>query len=117
MQNRQRGLSLGGLIVGLFILVVVALFGFRVGPPYMEYFTIKKAIRTIAHDQPTASLRDIRRAFDSRAAVDDFKSVTSADLDVQKEGNEMVIRFAYRKEVPLFGNMGVYLDFRGSSRE
>jgi hypothetical protein len=28
----------------------------------------------------------------------------------------MVISFAYRKEVPLFANVGVYVDFAASSR-
>ena len=29
----------------------------------------------------------------------------------------MVIAFAYRKEVPLFANLGVYIDFAASSKD
>ena len=29
----------------------------------------------------------------------------------------MVIAFAYRKEVPLFGNVGLYIDFAATSQE
>jgi hypothetical protein len=35
---------------------------------------------------------------------------------VTKEGNEVVISFAYRKEVPLFANVGLYIDFAASSK-
>ena len=32
-------------------------------------------------------------------------------------GTEIVISFAYRKEVPLFSNIGLYIDFAASSKE
>jgi hypothetical protein len=60
--------------------------------------------------------QEIRRAFDSRATIDDITAIKAADLDITKEGNEIVISFAYRKEVPLFANLGVYMDFAASSR-
>jgi hypothetical protein len=116
MRTRQSGVSLGGLIIGLFILIFVALLGLRVGPPYMEYFTLKKAITAIAQERGgSGSVSDIRKAFDSRAAIDDFKSIGSQDLEITKEGGEVVISFAYRKEIPLFANIGLYIDFQAAS--
>lgn len=115
MQDRQRGLSLGGLFVGLFIIIILALLGMRLIPPYMEYATAKNAIQAISRDRVGASPQEIRRAFDSRATVDDITAIKGADLDITKEGGELVISFAYRKEVPLFSNVGVYMDFAASS--
>ena len=116
MRNLQRGLTLGGLIVWLFILAVVALLGMRLVPAYMEYGTARNAIQAIAREGNAGTPAEVRRAFESRAAIDDINAVKASDLDVTKEGGEMVISFAYRKEVPLFANVGVYMDFAASSR-
>jgi hypothetical protein len=60
---------------------------------------------------------EIRRAFDARQAIDDFTAVKGADLEITKLGNDVVISASYRKEVPLFGNIGVYIDFEATSRD
>ncbi len=116
MQHMQRGISLGGLFIGLFILIVAALLAMKLIPAYMEYATAKNAIQAIAADRVgTTSPQDVRRAFAARATIDDITAVKAADLDITKQGGELVISFAYRKEVPLFGNVGVYMDFAASS--
>ncbi len=115
LPKSQHGLSLGALFVWLFIVIMLALLGMKLIPPYMEYATAKSVIQDIARDRVGASPMEIRRAFDSRAAIDDITAVKAADLDITKEGNEIVISFAYRKEVPLFANVGVYMDFAASS--
>jgi hypothetical protein len=43
--------------------------------------------------------------------------VKASDLEVTKEGNDVVISFAYRKEVPIAGNVGLYVDFVGRSKQ
>jgi hypothetical protein len=116
MQNKQRGVSLGGLFLGLFILIFVALLAMKLIPAYMEYGTAKNAIQGIARERGNATPAEIRRAFDARAAIDDITAVKATDLEITKEGGEVVIGFAYRKEVPLFANVGVYFDFAASSR-
>jgi len=115
-QARQRGVSLGGLFVGLFVLVIVALLAMKLIPAYMEFGTAKNAIQAIARDKANASPTEIRRAFDARAAIDDIKAVKASDLEITKEGGDVVIGFSYRKEVPLFANFGVYFDFAANSK-
>jgi len=117
MRNAQLGVTLGGLITVLFILVILGLLGLKVIPPYMEFASIKNAVVSVAAERATSSVGDIRKAFDARAAVDDFTSVTGADLDITKEGGQVVIIASYRKEVPLFANLGVYWDFVANSQE
>jgi uncharacterized protein DUF4845 len=116
MQNRQRGVTLSGLFVGLFILIVLALLAMRLIPAYMEYGTAKNAIQGIARERAGASPAEIRRAFDARAVIDDITAVKASDLEITKDGNDVVISFGYRKEVPLFANVGVYIDFAANSK-
>ena len=113
---RQRGVTLSGLFVVLFILIFGALLAMKLIPAYIEYGTAKNAIQAIARDRAGQSPAEIRRAFDARASIDDIKTVKASDLDITKEGGEVVIGFAYRKEVPLFGNLGVYIDFAANSK-
>ena len=111
MRAGQRGLSLVALIIVLFIAVLVVIFGMKVVPSYIEYRSAKKAIDAIVVEKQGASPGDIRRAFDNRAVIDDIESVKSSDLEITKDGSALVIGFAYRREVPLFNNVGLYIDY------
>jgi hypothetical protein len=102
-----------GLIAGLFIVVVVALFGMRLVPSFLEYRTAKSAIEAVARQAQSPA--DVRKMFESRTAIDNI-SLKPSDLEITREGNQMVISFAYRKEVPLFGNVGLYIDYAADSR-
>ncbi|HJS36967.1 MAG TPA: DUF4845 domain-containing protein [Burkholderiales bacterium] len=118
MRARQRGITLLGLIFGSFLLVLVALLAMRLLPSYIEYFTIKKNLVSIGKETAgrEATVNDIRRSFESRTAIDDITSINATDLAITKEGNGYLIAASYRREVPLFANIGVYIDFEASSR-
>src|SRR5688572_20230721 len=117
LHHYQRGLSIMGLIVGLVIVIFIALLGFKLVPSVLEFRAIKGAIVAIARERQSSSVADIRRAFDARQAIDDFTAVKSSDLEVTKQGNQVVIAVAYRKEVPLFANVGLFIDFAANSAQ
>jgi len=118
MHARQRGVGLGGLLMGSVIVIAVLLVGMKLAPSYIEFFAIKKAVNAIASEKRGgASVAEIRKSFDQRATVDDISTIKGSDLEVTKEGSELVIRAAYRKEVPLFGNVGIYINFNAVSKE
>ena len=112
----QRGVTLAGLMVLLFVLIVVALFSFKLIPAYIDFYTAKKAINVVARERQGQTAAEIRRSFELRSAIDEIK-VKPSDLEITKDGNELVIGFAYRKEVPLFANVGLYIDFAASSKD
>jgi hypothetical protein len=103
------------LLVGIIFLAIV---GMKLVPAYIEYFTIKKAIASISSGGQlrTATVAEIRKAFDLRQVVDDFTAISGKDLEITKDGGEVVISFAYEKRVPLFYNVSVVIDFTGSSQ-
>ena len=116
MRNRQLGLSIIGLVLTSVVLILVLLLLMKTLPPYMEFFTAKKFVNQIAQEQRGGSVLDIRKAWQLKTAVENVESVSDKDLEITKEGGEVVISFAYRKDIPLFANVGVYLDFRASSQ-
>ena len=117
MRMKQLGIGLGGLLVGAVIFIVLAMFGMKLGPSYLEFASIKKAVAAIAQEKPGASVIEVRKAFDARATVDAITTIAGKDLEVTKDGGELVIVAGYRKEIPLAGNLGVYIDFRAASKE
>ena len=117
MRRKQSGVSLGGLLVGAAILVVGALLGLKLAPSYIEFFSAKKAVIALAQEKQSSTVADIRKAFDQRAQVDGVETVKGSDLEITKEGSEVVISFAYRKDVPMFAGLGIYIEFQASSKQ
>jgi hypothetical protein len=116
MRKQQYGVSIMGLLIALVLVIVLALFGMKVIPSVMEYRTAKGAIQAVARSGAT-SPQDVRRAFENRATIDNITSVRPQDLEITRDGNSVVIAFAYRKEIPLFTGVGLYLDFAANSRD
>ena len=117
MRKNQVGVSLGGLLMGSVILIALVMLGLKLAPSYIEFFAIKKALVSLAQEKRSASVTEIRKSFDARAVVDDIATVKGADLEITKEGGELVVRASFRKEIPLVGNLGMYIDFAATSKE
>jgi len=117
MQTRQRGISIMGLMAALFIVIILAIFGMKLIPSFIEYRTARNGIEAISREKQGSSVADIRKAFEARATIDDITSVKPQDLEITKEGSEVVIAFGYRKEVPLFGGVGLYIDYSAKTKQ
>ena len=113
MRNKLAGVSLMGLIIVLVVLAVIALFAMKVIPSYMEFRGMKNAIQSIAREKPNGTPAEVRKSFEARGTIDGFESVKPQDLDVSKGA----ISFAYRKEVPLFTGVGLYIDYAASTAQ
>ena len=114
-RERQRGLSLIGLfLVGLIVVALIAL-GFKVIPAVVEYIAIERAVQKIRNEGST--VRELQAAFDRHATIDDITSISSRDLDITKEGDRIVISYAYAKKVPITDNVSLVIDFSGTTRD
>lgn len=116
-RGRQGGMTLIGFVLVAALMAFAALVAFRAFPAVLEYYAIKKIVNSIVQggDARGATVSDIRKAYDRRATIDDTPSMTGADLDISKEGGEVVIAFSYSRKVPLFGNVSLVFDFEGST--
>ncbi len=111
----QTGVSLMALVAVLILVSVLALFAMKVVPSFLEFRAARSAILAIAQEQPNAAPGEIRRSFENRSNIDDITSIKPADLEISKDGNQVVISFAYRKEVPLFKNVGLYINYEATA--
>lgn len=116
--NRQCGVSLSGLLVSAVILAMVALLGIKVAPEVIEYLQIVKAVKAVVNDPDAKnSVPAARKAFERQATIDNIAAISSQDLEIAKDGDRLVLSFAYERRVHLFANVSLLLDFQGSSEE
>jgi len=117
MRKYQSGISLLGLLVAAAFLIAIALLGMKLAPSYIEFYSIKKALVSITQEKAGGSPAEIRKAFDAHCTIDAISSVGPQDLEITKEGGEVVVAVSYRKEIPLVANVGVYINFAAASKE
>lgn len=113
----QRGVALSGLIFWGIVLVLVLVLGMKVLPSAIEYLKILKDSKaTVAKMGPDSTVADVRNTFNRFAEVDhmDFKG---NQLDVSKDGGKIVVEFSYEKRIPLFWNVSLLIDYKGSTAE
>lgn len=115
--HKQSGLSLGGLLIAAIVIVFAALLLFRVLPAYIEYFTVQKTLSRIARDpeMQKATPAQIRDAFSRSTQIDDITAVTPADVEVSKDGGQLVLSASYAKRVHIVSNVSACFDFAPSS--
>jgi hypothetical protein len=118
MKRKQAGVSLSGLLTWAVVIAMVALLGMKVIPVVIEYFHIIAAVKAVSNDPGAmTSVAEARKAFERRQTIDDFTSVNPQDLDITKDGGDLVVSFAYEKRVPLVANVSLLIYFEGSSRK
>ena len=104
-----------GIFLICMMIVLVAVAALKIVPAYVEYGTIKKAV--FGSKDGAKSVVEVQRAFDRRAQVDDISAIAGKDLEITKEGNNIIVSFKYDKKIPMFKNLSVVLEFAGSTNE
>jgi hypothetical protein len=115
--KHQRGIALSGLIIWGFVIFFAAVLGVKVVPDVVDYYKIKKNVAATALRSEGKTVPEIRADFDRFANVDHITTITSADLDISKEGSSVIVAFAYEKRIHLFFNVNLLFDFQGESRQ
>ncbi len=114
--RQQHGITLLGLLFWAIIVGFIALLGMRVLPTLNEFFTIQKAVNKVALEGGS-TVPEIRAAFEKQKDIEySIQSITSKDLDITKENDRIVVRFAYNKEIELMAPVFVLIKYEGRSR-
>ncbi|WP_028453771.1 DUF4845 domain-containing protein [Chitinilyticum aquatile] len=112
---RQAGLSfIGFLVVGILV-ALLGILAIKTVPAYMEFFSVKKIINTLAKEGAGSSPQDIRNSFAKHADIEYITSVKPDDLMVTGSSGNVAISVSYEKVVPVVGNMSLLFSFDASS--
>lgn len=115
MTNRkqQSGMTfLGLLVVGILLALAGVVFAQMV-PTYIEYMAVQKAVDKASAGETVAEVRSI---FDKAATIDNINTIAGKDLEVGKEGNKVVVSFAYERDIHLAGPAYLVMRYQGRSK-
>jgi uncharacterized protein DUF4845 len=115
--RKQRGITLSGFLVWAVIAIIVALIGFKLLPPYMEFLSVQAQFKAIANDPEGRQgvRRVVEDLFQRRAAIENINVISGKDIQIAKEGDRVVLSAEYSQCVPLVLNIRVCMDFTPSS--
>ena len=117
-RRRQQGLTITGFIFVAIFAMLVVMIGFRMVPAYIEWYTVQKVMaNTLATSKEGFTLYQFRRDFDLKAAADYIDSVRGSDVEVVKEGNQLVATASWTKVLHLVGNVSLLLEFDASAKK
>ena len=111
-KSRQRGISFLTLIFILAVLGAVGAMAMQAFPSFLEY---QAALRAINKAKDEVTVAAVRSAFDRYAQVDDISSIRGKDLEVTKNGDQVVVSFSYQKEFHMAGPAWLLLKYAGTS--
>jgi Tfp pilus assembly major pilin PilA len=112
-KSRQRGITFFGLIFVGAVVGISGIIAAQVFPTYLEYQMVLKAVNK---SQEGNSVVEVRNIFEKATAIDNITSITAKDLEVTKEGDKVVVRFAYEREIHLAGPAWLTLKYAGRSK-
>ena len=113
LKSRQSGVSLLGFLFVGGVLASLGVLGAQAFPTVLEYQAALKAVQKASAGNTVGEVKTI---FDKAAQIDDINSIAGKDLTVTKEGDKVVVSFAYNKEIHMFGPAYLLLKYAGRSK-
>ncbi len=114
--KKQRGVTLLSLMFWAVLIGLVAMLVLNVVPTVNEYATIQKAVNKLAKEGG-GTVPEIRAAFERTKQIEySINSISGKDLEITKENDKIVIRYAYDKEIPLFEPVYLLIKYKGEAR-
>lgn len=112
-KSAQRGISFFGLIFVVAVLACAGVVAAQVFPTLLEYQAVLKAVNKAKEGSTVVEVRSI---FDKAAQIDDIHSVTGKDLEITKDGDKVIVSFAYNREIHLTGPAYLLMKYSGRSK-
>lgn len=113
LKRQQQGLTFFGLLIVGILLAYTGVILAQVAPTFIEYLAVQKAVDKAAAGSTVAEVRSL---FDKAAQIDDIHSIAGKDLTVGKEGDRVVVSYAYVREIHLVGPAHLVMKYEGRSK-
>ena len=113
LRAHQRGITFFGLLFNAALFGMLGVVAAQVVPTYIEYHAVTRAAEAARLGQTPMEARDL---FDKNAAINDIKSISGKDIEVGKDGEKVVIGFAYQREIHLAGPAYLTLKYSGRTK-
>ncbi len=113
--SHQAGLTLISWIILILLIGFVAMFGFRLFPIYMEYYSINASMNTAAHRiQVGETPAQIRLSIDNLFTINGVNDVTpekNVTISSPQADNTITLTLRYDERVSFIGNVDLLVHF------
>jgi Domain of unknown function (DUF4845) len=110
-KNNQRGMTFIGLVLVIAAVLFLAVIGMKVVPAYLEFITVKNAIKKSVAAAGVSDKKAVITSFQNYAEVDNIDVVNGKDLVFAGDS----VSVDYQVVVPIVANASVLLDFSATS--
>ena len=81
MKRKQGGMTMLGFLITLSVVILFLFCGMKIVPMYIEYYSVKKALASIANEQSaSATSKDAIRALFARHLKIDYVKIIKPDM-------------------------------------
>lgn len=112
--RKQLGMSLGGLILLLLLIVFAVYSAARIVPAYMDYWSVEhvmeNALQTLGDEKITPQV--IRSRFEKELSLNNIKAVTGSDLAIEATQTGYKLTVEYTVKEPFWREIHLCLDFK-----
>ena len=112
-KSRQRGVSFLGLVFVGGVLAISGVIAAQVFPTFIEFQAVTKAAQKASEG---STVIEVRTIFSRASEVDAITSIQAKDLEITKEDDRIVVKFAYEREIHLAGPAYLTLKYSGRSK-
>jgi Tfp pilus assembly protein PilE len=110
-KKNQAGMTFIGLVLVIAAVIFLAVIGMKVVPAYLEFNSVKNAIKKAVASAGTSDKKAVITSFQKYAEVDNISVVNGKDLVF----NGDTVSVDYQVVVPIVANASVLLDFSATS--
>ena len=109
MKRKQGGMTMLGFLITLSVVILFLFCGMKIVPMYIEYYSVKKALASIANEQSaSATSKDaIRALFARHLKIDYVKIIKPEMLQIQTTDSGFNLVVDYERREELIANLDV----------
>lgn len=109
----QRGLTVLGMMVTIFVIIFAVLLVIKALPPYMQAYAVREALNDIAKEPNAAQMGKgkIKDKLERRLQVDGINAAITDNLVIDKQDGKVLIVLKYEKRVAVIGNIDFVFKF------
>ena len=114
MKRKQGGMTMLGFLITLSVVILFLFCGMKIVPMYIEYYSVKKALASIANEQSaSATSKDAIRALFARHLKIDYVKIIKPDmLKIEATDSGFNLAVDYERREELIANLDVVGRFR-----
>jgi hypothetical protein len=113
IRSRQTGITFISTLALLVIAGFFVLLALKLGPIYLENYTIRSVLENIKQDSflGTRPASEIRRAINDRLYINEVRRLKPSDIELKREGEVVKVQIDYSVKEHILGNVDVLVSF------